>query len=189
MNTKRLFHGTTKQNYEAIIASNFGGKDKHSWYCSDDSNIYFYDLDKSEEEDEAYRDNNLINYAFESAKITAAVENVFSTGLVVIEMEVPVEFCEDDWSCENMSECATCVDIDHLDISMIKKVHTCENGYMPSLRLLYVSGLLKTNQYINQGNFSNVELEIAKNLELPFIDDLHYSEWETEEKEFIINIT
>lgn len=184
MKNKTLFHGTTLDNYNKIIASNFGNKETYSWNVSDDNCMYFYDLDKTDQDEKEYKKDECINKAFESAQLTASIENVICSALVVLELKIPVNLCDDDYSCENMANEATCVDLENIDLHMIKKIHVCENGYIPSLRLLYCAGLLKQNNYIKKDNFSHIELGVIKNIDFGFYDELHLFEYTTEVKEF-----
>jgi len=182
---KTLFHGTTKENYDKIINSNFGEKESCSWYCSDDNNLYFYDLDKTDADEKEYKKEECINRAFESAQLTASISNYKRSDLVVIELKVLKSLCSDDESCQNMENVATQVHFSDLDISMIKNVYNCENGYIQSLRLLYCAGLLKSNEHINTDNFSSIELDVANKVDFEFYEDLHYFEYKKEVKEFI----
>lgn len=180
MKIKTLFHGTTLENYNKIVASNFGTKETYSWNVSDDNNIYFYDSKKSDYDEKEEKIQDCINKAFESAQLTASIENVMCSTLVVLELKVPKNLCEDDFSCENMSDVATCVDLDDLDLSMIKRIHTCENGYIPSLRLLYCAGLIKSNNYIKTDNFSKIERDVIEKVEFGFYNELMYFNYKTE---------
>lgn len=181
---KTLFHGTTLKNWENIKVNGFYPENK-TWYCSGDREIYFYDLDKSPYDEKRDIIYDCINQAFSSAQIHASVNNYNSTELIVLELQVPENFCEDDFSCENMDNIATCVNIDDLDLSMIKKIHICKNGYLPSLRIFYIGGMIKRNNYqINTNNFLDIELDIIKEIEIPFIEEIFNFEYETEIVEF-----
>lgn len=155
---KTLFHGATLNNWEGIKQNGFDGTE-YNWYCSDLYETYFYDIDKTGEEDNLdWAKNECIRNAFESAQLAAAIQNYMGSTLVVLELLVEDHFCQDDFSCENMSSIATTVQNEDLDLSMITKVHVSDNSYIPSLRLLYCFNLIQNNPHINTSNFSSVEL-------------------------------
>lgn len=166
---RRYFHGTTIKSFKNMVSSNFATKTDYIWTCSDDEYLYLWDLkkvhelennnDKSELEYSVIR---TIEQAFENAKIAGAISNARENELVVIEFSIDESLIEDDESCENMSG-ASRINIDDIDVKNIKNVYIAENGYLPSMRLLYVVGLLD-NQYFNDENFLQVELDMIKNL-------------------------
>ncbi len=182
---KRLFHGTTLKNWESIKQNGFGFEaDKNAaWWCSNDSETYFYDQDKSDYDDLEGSYNDCIYQAFSSAQLSAAVNGYNSTELVVIELLVDSELCEDDWSCENMHDIATVVDNDDLELSMVQKVHTNNESYLPCLRLAYVIGILnRPNTEMRTDKFLEIELKMAEafqNSEI-FIEDLFVDDWTTD---------
>ena len=182
---KTLFHGTTYENYLSIIKEGFNPKDK-TWHCSDESEIYFFDDTKDSNcilDYGTIKDlhTSLVASAFESAQITAGIQGVLDAKLVVIEIEIDANLTEDDYSCDNMMDIATVVNIDNLEIGMIKNVHIAKNGYNPHLRFFYIGSLIN-NKHLNTWNFSDME-EQAMNIiaeKEVYIDDLTLvEEWET----------
>ena len=177
---KTLFHGTTLENYESILKNGFSPRTDKTWECSDDRTIYFYDMDKDVNgcEDETEQREDCIRRCFENSQISASIQNFTGSKLVVFEIEIASEYCEDDYSCDNMSDAATCVDIDYLDVSMIKNVYVSE-AYNPSLRMFYISPLYN-NEQLNKEVFNDLELqafEIIANAQC-YIEDLMYFDWE-----------
>lgn len=183
---KTLFHGTTLENWLKIKEEGFA-PEQQTWNVPCFNETYFYDMDKtSYPEDEDYSKEECIRQAFDNAQISASVQNFMGNTLVVLELEVDEELVEDDQSCENMDNVASVVNNDDLDLSMIKKVHTCENGYLPSFRLLYVVHLIQNNDYFVTNTFNNIEIEMAEQLNVPFVDEMHNFEYETENVYFDI---
>jgi len=176
---KTLFHGTTLENWLNIKKEEGFASNQTNWNCSGYHETYFYDMDK-----ECNDEEQCIQAALESANLAASIQNYNGNTLVVLELEVPENLVEDDYSCENMDTIASVVNNDDLDLTMIKKIHICKTGYLPSLRLYYVSELLKNNQYIETSTFNELELSIVHQTEFPFIQDLHEFDYETENVEF-----
>ncbi len=180
---KTLFHGTTYDNYLSILENGFDSSltGVMTWNCSDDSAMYFYDLDKDvdccEEEDEIKE--SCIRRAFENAQITAGIQGFNGNKLVVMELHVDDDLCEDDHSCDNMAESATVVESSDISIEDIKNVYISDDAYNPHLRFFYIASLGGNNQ-LNTGDFDDVELQafnIIASQEM-YIEDLIYFEWE-----------
>ena len=166
---RRYFHGTTIKSFKNMVSGNFATKADYIWTCSDDEFLYLWDLKKhhklesgNDKNELEYSIERIIQQAFESAKIASAISNAKENELVVIEFSIDESLIEDDVSCENLSE-ASRINIDDIDVKNIKNVYIAENGYLPSMRRLYVMGLID-NQYFNDENFLQVELDMIRNL-------------------------
>ncbi|EGE3643936.1 hypothetical protein DLV40_24230, partial [Shigella flexneri] len=99
------FHGTTQENFINLI--NGGDKPSGVWNCSDmDGCFYVYPVNKFYDvenlDDEQITDEGIRN-ALDSASITAAYQ-MKSQKLVILELDIPEDDLQDDWSCENMSD-------------------------------------------------------------------------------------
>lgn len=176
---KRLFHGTTLDNWNNILKEEGFASDYTNWICSSDNETYFYDTDKTDYEELDEQRQFCIHSAFESAALAASISNYLGTDLIVLELEVPDEFCEDDWSAENMGDIATVVNNGDLDLEMITNVYIAKNGYLPSLRLLYCYGLIQSNNpHIKFDRFNQTELNIMRNTQFPHVEDVHEFEWD-----------
>lgn len=177
---KTLFHGTTKDNYLNIVANGFNPTNE-SWNCSSDTDIYFYDLDKAEQDETEYKKDECIRYAFESAQTAASIQGFKGTDLVVLEVEIDNEYAEDDYSCENMADRATQVGIDYLQkYGKVTNVYIC-NEYNPFLRFFYISFILD-NQYANTWRFNELEtaaLQAISECEGMNIEELLEFNWES----------
>jgi len=167
----RLFHGTTLANWESIQSRThgWGVEGIANWNCSIPGEVYFHDPSKD-------ADSCPINSAFESAQIAAAVQNFSGSTLVVIELEIEECLIGEDLSCENMNDISSTVDGCDIEPHHVVAVYACE-CYLPSLRLLYVAGLLSTNDYIAQYEFSELELTVADSLKEIFLDELMEFDW------------
>lgn len=129
---KRLFHGTTFDNYQNILKNGFGGRTV--WHCSDSEATYGYDASKFE--DDEYE---CISNAFSNAQVAAATHNYAGTKLVVLELHVDDKLVYDDESCPGMADIASVVDNQNLTLDNIKAVYISEDGYNPALKLFYIS--------------------------------------------------
>lgn len=125
----KCFHGTTQENFVNLI--NGGDKPSGVWNCSDmDGCFYihpvskFYDVENLD--DEQIIDEGIKN-ALDSASITAAYQ-MKSQKLVILELDIPEDDLQDDWSCENMSDVASFTE--YFDKEWIKKVYTTEFNAM-----------------------------------------------------------
>lgn len=189
--TKVLYHGTTYENYLNIKENGFGSLEK-TWNCSSPETMYFYDTDKTEEDDEEYKESYCVSRAFESAQITAAVHGVNSSKLVVLRLEIDSDHVRDDYSCENMSDVATEAEIEDLnEFGVITEVFICEEGYNPALRFFYICHLWANNEYLHKTHFTHLEdkaLQLLADKETGiFIDELLDFEWEAQGIEIKLN--
>ena len=165
---KTLYHGTSYENYLKIKEE--GLKDNsRNWYCSEGDTIYFYDLDKFKLNEDLEEEREIISRAFESASLCAAFNNSMSKKLVVFKIEIDESLVKDDYSCENMSSIASCVDIDDLK-NIEATVIMCED-YKPSLKLFYVNGLRENEQAIFE-NFEEYEREALESIKDIFMEEL-----------------
>lgn len=127
----KCFHGTTQENFVNLI--NGGDKPSGAWNCSDSDGCFyvypvnkFYDLDSMNAEEIT---NEGLRNALDSATITAAFQ-MKTQNIVILELEIPEDELQDDWSCENMSDVASFTE--SFDKSWIKKVYTTEFNAMYS---------------------------------------------------------
>ena len=174
---KKLFHGTTKVNYAKIAKEGFKPNSK-TWICSNDSLIYFYDTDKSDCDYD--KNTDCINNAFESAKITAALQGQLDTELIVFEIDIEDKYVEDDGSCINMDTIASEVHIDDLaEYGKVKNIYK-SNSYNPHLRLFYIANLVRNNEYINSNILSDLERRACEIIpsDNEIIEDLYNLDWE-----------
>ena len=123
------FHGTTQENFLNLI--NGGEKPTGAWNCSDSDGCFyvypvskFYDVENLDAEQ--ITEEGLKN-ALDSASITAAFQ-MKSQKIVILELDIPEEELQDDWSCENMSDVASFTE--YFDKSWIKKIYTTEFNAM-----------------------------------------------------------
>lgn len=169
---RRLFHGTTKENYQSILENGFNGDLAPSmvWNVSDSSVTYFYDSSKEEFDDQ----EECIYRCISNAQITASVHKYLGNEIIVMELEVDDELCEDDESCgPAMVDTATVIDNDYLDVSMIKKVYISDDAYSPFLRLYFLSCV--NHDYLNKDDITSTELTIVEKLDGTWIDTNDYS--------------
>ena len=125
----KCFHGTTQENFVNLI--NGGDKPSGAWNCSDmDGCFYVYPVSKFYDvenlDDEQIIDEGIKN-ALDSASITAAYQ-MKSQKLVILELDIPEDDLQDDWSCENMSDVASFTE--YFDKEWIKKVYTTKFNAM-----------------------------------------------------------
>ncbi len=184
----RVFHGTSLEFAKTMINNNFNPEDKESytWSCSDDYDLYVYPIDKIKKEigdDEDESDDNAfyesIRRAFESARITAACHDSKYSELVVIELDIPDELLEDDWSCENMSDVASSVHLSQIDVSMVKSIHVDHKAYSSMLRAPILIGVYKMN-YFNTEKLTDNELEILDKMSGVDFSFLHDDDFDYE---------
>lgn len=127
----KCFHGTTQENFLNLI--NGGEKPTGAWNCSDmDGCFYvypvnkFYDLASMDAEEIT---NEGLRNALDSATITAAFQ-MKTQNIVILELDIPEDELQDDWSCENMSDVASFTE--YFDKGWVKKVYTTEFNAMYS---------------------------------------------------------
>ena len=139
-----VFHGTTKAQAEHILAGGEKDSGANVWQCSDDSLLYVYPLAKViqaeelQDEDEDTQIQSCVRYAASSAEISAAVTG--HDEITVLCWDVPEEYLEDDYSCENMHNIASQM----LDNPALKfpLLHRWDGGINPELRVFYLTGLV-----------------------------------------------
>ena len=125
----KCFHGTTQENFVNLI--NGGDKPTGAWNCSDSDGCFyvypvnkFYDLDSMDDEEIT---NEGLRNALDSATITAAFQ-MKTQNIVILELDIPEDELQDDWSCENMSDVASFTE--YFDKDWIKKIYTTEFNAM-----------------------------------------------------------
>jgi len=129
----RYFHGTTIDNALTMMIGDFSPQTKPSgtWNCSDDGCcLYLYSLDKYNDnccdEGEDCNAHHIIEQAFDSAQITAALNNILRSELVVFEFEF--ELLEDDFSCPNMADVASVAFLNNITVKDVINIHICKDG-------------------------------------------------------------
>ena len=117
----KAFHGTSLKNALAIVN---GSTDKNTgiWSVSDnDGAFYFYPVNKIADEygldieydfdDVIYQGINKAKWHGQAATCHAPTDE---TTFVVLEMSIPDDLIEDDFSCPNMDSIASFINIDDL---------------------------------------------------------------------------
>lgn len=171
----KCFHGTTQENFVNLL--NGGDKPSGAWNCSDmDGCFYVYPVSKfydvEEMDNEQITDEGIKN-ALDSASITAAYQ-MKSQKIVILELDIPDEELQDDWSCENMSDVASFTE--YFDKEWIKKVYVTDFNamyapfFVPSLQnrnLGYLPDELRNIAAMVQRNdeMSNVYCDIFENMQ------------------------
>jgi len=151
----KCFHGTTLRGLEAI-KNKSENKPTNPWCCSDnDGAMYFWPLNKLDEEDV----NMGIQQAFESAQVQGAMAEDFE--LYVLEVEVPDELLEDDYSAENMETVASYIDISAFDYKMVVKVYKVKMN--PWLAPIVIAALLN-NHHFNKDAVGESLMAVAEAL-------------------------
>ncbi|WBF69658.1 hypothetical protein SFPB_094 [Shigella phage SFPB] len=106
-------------------------KPSGAWNCSDsDGCFYVYPVSKFydvEDMDAEQITEEGIRNALDSASITAAFQ-MKSQKIVILELDIPEDELQDDWSCENMSDVASFTE--YFDRAWIKKIYTTEFNAM-----------------------------------------------------------
>lgn len=124
----KCFHGTTQENFINLI--NNGDKPSGAWNCSDmDGNFYVYPENKIDGDYAEEIASEGIQQALGNAAITAAFQ-MKTQNIVILELDIPEDELQDDWSCENMSNIASFTG--HFDKDWVKKVYTTEFNAMYS---------------------------------------------------------
>lgn len=125
----KCFHGTTQENFVNLLSG--GEKPSGAWNCSDsDGCFYVYPVSKFydvEDMDAEQITEEGIRNALDSASITAAFQ-MKSQKIVILELDIPEDELQDDWSCENMSDVASFTE--YFDRAWIKKIYTTEFNAM-----------------------------------------------------------
>lgn len=122
----KCFHGTTQENFLNLIYN--GDKPSGAWNCSDmDGNFYVYPENKIYGDDEEERISEGIQQALGNAAITAAFQ-MKTQNIVILELDIPEDELNDDYSCDNMSGVASFTE--YFDLSWIKKVYITEFNAM-----------------------------------------------------------
>ena len=99
------YHGTTQRGLDAILQGT--GKGEGPWTCSDQDHMtYLWDASAMMEGEDFEDVEGVIRQAFESAQIQAAVM-AEDTTMYVLELHLPAEDVEPDYSCENMHYAVT----------------------------------------------------------------------------------
>lgn len=171
----KCFHGTTQENFVNLL--NGGDKPSGAWNCSDmDGCFYVYPASKfydvEEMDNEQITDEGIKN-ALDSASVTAAYQ-MKSQKIVILELDIPDEELQDDWSCENMSDVASFTE--YFDKEWIKKVYVTDFNamyapfFVPSLQnrnLGYLPDELRNIAAMVQRNdeMNNVYCDIFDNMQ------------------------
>lgn len=161
----KVYHGTTKENYLAILNGDLAPKSISAWSCSvDDNCIYFYSFDAvkanecNSDDDEEYVEAICISKCFEQAQIQAAYIGEH-TELVVFSAEIPDNLLESDYSCENMESTAVFCLCDQFKPEYIKDVwkYSFNKWSSPAV----ISGIIG-NPYFNHYDCDAMLLKCAE---------------------------
>ncbi len=117
----KCFHGTTKKGLKSILA-NVGTKPNAPWVCSeDDGSTYVWPQNKLEDSYDFEEHEQFVCHAFESAEIQAVIAD--EQEVFVLELEIPDHLLEDDYSCDNMAEVASLIEMSDFETNMIVSVY------------------------------------------------------------------
>lgn len=156
----KCFHGTTTKGYNAITKGGTESKPCSPWTVSDEDGCLYVWPQNKLEESYAYEDiNQMIIHAFESSEIQAVFTQ--DRNLFVLELEIPDELLEDDYSCENMSDVASFIDSSNFDKNMIVKVYKCDFNIWKSP---FIVKSLLCNVHFNKWSIDEDLLQVAENL-------------------------
>ncbi len=147
----KCYHGTTPEFMRQILSGE--KKSECTWYCSDDDCLYVYPLNKADEYDDEWpedSENAQVICALESAQLTAACHG--HSKILVMEFDFPDEELEDDGSCDNMEDVASCVCISDYS-RYLTSIHYSDD-YNPELRPFYLMGM-KGNYQFNRDSLSS----------------------------------
>ena len=133
-----VYHGTTAQGLQNIIN---GSEEKHvsPWtVCDNDGIMYVYPSDKVArehgldlEEDFEEVQQCARQTCFEQAQLQVLCND--ETEIFVIEFDIDESLLEDDYSCDNMADSASCFDMKEFDASRIQSIvkHTVNVYHKP----------------------------------------------------------
>lgn len=163
-------HGTTLENAYNIAKIGFGNNLNFTqiWNCSDKDMTYFREFNGNDDTD------YIIDMCIENGQIAAAIQGSTSKKIAVIIIEIPEYFADEiiepDDSCENMQDCIQILntDLNEYIISHDIKMHIdfYEDSYLPLLRPLYLTGLLKnSNMTIDDDNLYQA-VDMIKNCDI-----------------------
>lgn len=147
------FHSTGSiHSLNAILKGDMSRKSETVWDVSDnDGCFYVYPKDKlidsyGYEEDDK---DSMINLVFENG----IIQTVCNDGdkAYVIELDIPDELLQDDYSCSNMSDIASFIECDDFDTSMIKTVYQKEVSiyFKPFIVMSLIDNKNFTDMYID----------------------------------------
>lgn len=167
------YHGTTEKSIKAIIEG-INKKDDVAtcWQVSkDDDNFYCYPLSKIEGDTLEDRQDNGIISALQSAQLQAAYNQ--SSKVYAIEFKISKTILEDDYSCDNMYDVASCFNMDDLDKIEILRIF--ELDFNQRLSIFYLK-MIHDNKHFNQWELDDTTLQVLDNItEVPeVIYDLVY---------------
>ncbi|MCP4985526.1 MAG: hypothetical protein GY928_05465 [Colwellia sp.] len=137
------YHGTTKKGLKAIL-SGVNHKPNNPWCVSDqDGVMYVWPSNKLAEQYEHEDESQMICHAFESAEVQAVTSD--ETEVFVLLLDIPEDMLEDDFSCENMSDVASCINLQEFNKNMIVgiKSHKLNKWNAPFV----LSGLLSNPNF------------------------------------------
>ena len=159
------FHGTTKKGLNSIL-NNAGIKPNAPWVCSEsDGSMYVWPQDKLESSYDFEEKDQFICHAFESAEIQAVVAD--ETEVFVIELNIPDDLLEDDYSCDNMSDVASVIDMSDFTTDMIVKVYS---NTLNKWNAPFVISNLLSNQEFNTYSLDEDLLAAAEVIQQAEID-------------------
>lgn len=153
-----VFHGITDKAYRQ-----FGDKSGiiSPWVCSDnDGCMYFHTAEFIQSEYDCDDMEEIINQGVQLASESAAIQSSINDDCTfhVIIADVPEEYLNVDYSCENMEHCRF-VWIDQFRQEWIKEIRHFEISRY--LHVFRIAGLLNNNQF-NKYGIDNYLLKTAE---------------------------
>ncbi len=169
----KCYHGTTKKGLKAILSGE-NHKPNSPWNCSDQDGVtYVWPLDKTVEcegcDGECDGHERAVVKAFESAQVQAAIAG--DTELYVIVLDIDDDMLSDDYSADNMSDAASCINTQDFKATRIITTYHCSfnRWHAPFV----IKGLLQ-NCYFNTCAVDEDLLKVAEQLsEDVWIDEIY----------------
>lgn len=143
-----VFHGITDKAFKQ-----FGDKSGiiSPWVCSDnDGCMYFHTGESIQSEYDCDDENEIIHHGIQLAGESAAIQSAINDDCIfhVIIADIPEEYLNVDYSCENMEHCRF-ISIDQFKQEWIKEIRHFEiNRYLHAFR---IAGLLNNTQFNKHG--------------------------------------
>lgn len=191
MALKTLYHGTTYDNYLAILKDGFSSPIT-TWGVSDDRNTYFYELDKFaksegiEEDEKEYQEEQAIKRCIEQAQITAGAHKYRGDKLIVFKIEIDDNFINPDSSCDNMADRGA-VEVWNKDLNVNSNIVGIYQSfdYMSHMCGIYIQSFINNNDCcLDFESWEQWELDILQSIDLSnAYDEIMYIEYSEITKE------
>lgn len=165
-----VYHGTTRDHANNILSGGEKSDVKITWNVSDDDFLYVWTAHRlygyDDEQDHESFDEQAITRAFESAQVTAAIQDEPQKELVVLAFEVDYDDVNDDVSCAGMDEAAT-IQLESYAAAHVK-TYSCRHN--PRMDGVIIAQVLE-NPYITSQIPDDV-IQAAKHLKGIWVDEL-----------------